>query len=171
MTIGDKEYEDDTSPVGPANYFQSESGKWAYSSTGSFVVRETSNYIAMNVSTLNMSNLELYTRARLSPLSLKYYGLCLQNGSYNVSLHFAEIIFTDDHTFSSVGRRLFDVSIQVSKSVMTIAMLIHRSFLTLSSQIAISLGCRFPLFSYCTTIRFQNFNHSCLLLIPKNVLL
>ncbi|KAL2496549.1 putative LRR receptor-like serine/threonine-protein kinase [Forsythia ovata] len=33
-------------------------------------------------------------------------------GSYRVRLHFAEIIYTDDSTFSSLGRRIFDVSIQ-----------------------------------------------------------
>ncbi|ONK55450.1 uncharacterized protein A4U43_UnF3230 [Asparagus officinalis] len=116
VTIGDDEYEDDdTSPLGAAIYSQSESGKWAYSSTGSFVGKDKAQYIAINTSTLNTSNPELYIRARLSPLSLKYYGLCLQNGSYNVSLHFAEIIFTDDQTFYSVGRRVFDVSIQGEK--------------------------------------------------------
>ncbi|CAA7402428.1 unnamed protein product [Spirodela intermedia] len=61
-----------------------------------------------------MPNAELYTSARLSPLSLRYYGLCLQPGNYTVKLHFAEIVFTNDQTFASVGRRVFDVSIQVS---------------------------------------------------------
>ncbi|KAH7651410.1 Non-specific serine/threonine protein kinase protein [Dioscorea alata] len=73
------------------------------------------SYIANNVSPIagpsNATN-ELYTSARLSPLSLTYYGLCLLNGNYTVNLHFAEIIFTDDQTYLAVGRRLFDVSIQ-----------------------------------------------------------
>ncbi|CAI8600127.1 unnamed protein product [Vicia faba] len=33
-------------------------------------------------------------------------------GSYKVKLHFAEIMFSDDQTFKSLGRRIFDVSIQ-----------------------------------------------------------
>lgn len=70
-------------------------------------------YIAQNTSRLTMPNPKLYMTARSSPLSLKYYGLCLQNGNYTIKLHFAEIIFTDDQTYFSVGRRAFDVSIQV----------------------------------------------------------
>ncbi|KAF5478526.1 hypothetical protein F2P56_005077, partial [Juglans regia] len=33
-------------------------------------------------------------------------------GSYKVKLYFAEIMFSDDQTFSSLGRRIFNVSIQ-----------------------------------------------------------
>ncbi|GLT52533.1 hypothetical protein SLA2020_258680 [Shorea laevis] len=55
---------------------------------------------------------ELYTTARLSPLSLTYYQYCLENGSYMVRLHFAEIQFKSDATFASLGRRLFDIYIQ-----------------------------------------------------------
>ncbi|KAJ6801723.1 putative LRR receptor-like serine/threonine-protein kinase isoform X2 [Iris pallida] len=110
----DNEYEDDSSPLGPAGNAISDT--WAISSTGSFTVNHNeANYIATNVSVLNASNPELYTEARLTPVSLKYYGLCLQKGDYNVSLHFAEIMFTGDDTFSSLGRRLFDVSIQGQK--------------------------------------------------------
>jgi len=55
----------------------------------------------------------LYETARVSPISLTYYGMCLENGNYTVSLNFAEIMFTDDNTYSSLGRRIFDVYIQV----------------------------------------------------------
>uniref|UniRef100_A0A2N9GZA8 non-specific serine/threonine protein kinase n=1 Tax=Fagus sylvatica TaxID=28930 RepID=A0A2N9GZA8_FAGSY len=50
--------------------------------------------------------------ARLSPLSLTYYARCLAKGNYTVKLHFAEIIFRDNRSFFSVGRRIFDVYIQ-----------------------------------------------------------
>ncbi|CAA6665668.1 unnamed protein product [Spirodela intermedia] len=60
-----------------------------------------------------MPNADLYTSARLNPLSLKYYGLCLQSGNYTVKLHFSEIVFTPVPTYGSLGRRVFDVSIQV----------------------------------------------------------
>ena len=63
---------------------------------------------------LPVNNSELYTSAWASALSLTYYGLCMHNGSYNVSLHFAEIIFTDGGEYSSLGRRVFDIYIQVS---------------------------------------------------------
>ncbi|KAG6480632.1 hypothetical protein ZIOFF_057217 [Zingiber officinale] len=97
-------------------YRESETGAWACSSTGIFFANENiQNFTARNSSILNMSNPELYMTARLSPLSLKYYGLCLQKGNYTVSLHFAEIVLTDDQTYASTGRRLFDVSIQGQK--------------------------------------------------------
>jgi len=56
---------------------------------------------------------KLYSTARISPLSLTYYGFCLLNGNYTVRLHFAEIMFTHDNTYRSLGRRVFDVYIQV----------------------------------------------------------
>ncbi|RWR96267.1 putative leucine-rich repeat receptor-like serine/threonine-protein kinase isoform X1 [Cinnamomum micranthum f. kanehirae] len=88
---------------------------WAFSSTGDFFInsRETDNYIASNIFRLSMPDFSLYTRALLSPLSLTYYGLCLLNGNYTVKLHFAEIMFTDDKTYSILGKSMFDVYIQV----------------------------------------------------------
>lgn len=93
---------------------------WAFSSTGNFMDNDMDAdiYIETNTSALSnvsMLNSELYTTARVSPLSLTYYGLCLMNGNYTVKLHFAEIIFTNDRSFNSLGRRIFNVYIQVSK--------------------------------------------------------
>lgn len=90
---------------------------WAISNTGSFLDDGSSQdeYTATNSSTLSMTNPELYMTARISPLSVTYYGFCMGNGNYTVSLHFAEIMFTDDKSFSSLGRRIFDVYIQVQK--------------------------------------------------------
>ncbi|KAG7963667.1 hypothetical protein I3843_09G129900 [Carya illinoinensis] len=59
-----------------------------------------------------MNSYELYTSARLSPLSLTYYVRCLANGNYTVTLSFAEIVFRDNRSFYSLGRRIFDVYIQ-----------------------------------------------------------
>ncbi|KAJ1441586.1 Serine-threonine/tyrosine-protein kinase, catalytic domain [Sesbania bispinosa] len=59
-----------------------------------------------------MADSDLYETARVSPISLTYYGFCLENGEYTVKLYFAEIMFTDDDTFSSLGRRIFDIYIQ-----------------------------------------------------------
>jgi len=96
-------YEDDSSQIGTSMFSVSDDKKWAYSSTGDFVGNENADYIARNTSKLNLPYPELYTEARLSPLSLKY----------TVKLHFAEIVFTEDHTYSSNGKRVFDVFIQV----------------------------------------------------------
>ncbi|KAA8524026.1 hypothetical protein F0562_010543 [Nyssa sinensis] len=105
------EYEEDTATEGPAYFFAS-SEKWAYSSTGVFLGNGGASYKANNTFSLNMTGADFYTTARLAPISLKYYGLCLRKGSYKVRLHFAEIMYSDDQTFSSLGRRVFDVSIQ-----------------------------------------------------------
>ncbi|KAK2988816.1 hypothetical protein RJ640_018148, partial [Escallonia rubra] len=105
-------YEDDTDSGSPSKFFQSGSN-WGFSSTGHFLDdsrRDT--YIQSNTSVLRGNNPGLYKDARLSPLSLTYYGYCLSDGSYTVNLHFAEIMFTDDKTYSSLGRRVFDIYIQ-----------------------------------------------------------
>jgi len=60
-----------------------------------------------------MVDTELYMNARVSPSSLTYYGFCLVNGNYTVNLHFAEIMFPDDQTYGSLGRRVFDIYLQV----------------------------------------------------------
>ncbi|XP_074567193.1 putative LRR receptor-like serine/threonine-protein kinase At1g07650 [Curcuma longa] len=113
VTINGTKYEADIVERG-ASELHIEETNWAFSSTGNFMDNDldADNYIARNSSELSMPNSELYTRARLSPLSLTYYGLCLMKGSYTVKLHFAEIVFTDDNTFRSLGKRVFNVFIQ-----------------------------------------------------------
>ncbi|TYI41888.1 hypothetical protein ES332_A01G058000v1 [Gossypium tomentosum] len=59
----------------------------------------------------------LYINARLSYSSLTYYAFCLRNATYNVSLHFAEIDFTDGKNYRSLGRRIFDVYIQGKRAL------------------------------------------------------
>ncbi|KAJ4981653.1 hypothetical protein NE237_032490 [Protea cynaroides] len=112
VTINGSTYGADQDTASPSKFFQS-GYNWAFSSTGSFLDddKNIDDYIATNTSRLSM-NSQLYTTARLSPLSLTYYGYCLLNGNYTVNLHFAEIMFTNDKTCSSLGRRIFDVYIQ-----------------------------------------------------------
>ncbi|KAK7244158.1 hypothetical protein RIF29_38976 [Crotalaria pallida] len=106
------EYEADLDRRGTSNFVLSNDGKWAYSSTGVFLGNSDAAYIATNKFSLNISGAQYYQTARLAPLSLNYYGLCMLKGNYNVKLHFAEIMFSNDQNFSSVGRRIFDVSVQ-----------------------------------------------------------
>ncbi|KAM1278767.1 hypothetical protein ACFX2J_030745 [Malus domestica] len=101
-------YEEDLSPFGPS-HFVSSAQEWGYSSTGVDTSNPDANYIATS---LNITGPDLYQTARIAPLSLKYYGLCMLKGNYKVRLYFSEIMFTDDQTFSSLGKRLFDISIQ-----------------------------------------------------------
>ncbi|XP_021736226.1 probable LRR receptor-like serine/threonine-protein kinase At1g53430 isoform X1 [Chenopodium quinoa] len=109
MSFRGNEYDEDSTPGGPSTFFAS-GEKWAYSSTGSFLYDDKASFLAMETSNPNVTG--IYQTARLAPLSLKYYGLCLIPGSYNVKLHFAEIMFADDRTFDNIGRRFFDVAIQ-----------------------------------------------------------
>ncbi|KMT13252.1 hypothetical protein BVRB_4g085150 isoform B [Beta vulgaris subsp. vulgaris] len=108
-SISNIEYDEDISPGGHSTFFTN-GEKWAYSSTGVFLFTDSANFLAMETSNPNVTG--IYRTARLAPLSLKYYGLCMLQGSYRVKLHFAEIVFANDETFSNNGRRVFDVAIQ-----------------------------------------------------------
>ncbi|KAM0047916.1 putative protein kinase RLK-Pelle-DLSV family [Helianthus debilis subsp. tardiflorus] len=109
------EYESDTERKGASTYYNDRN--WAFSSTGNFLDddHDSDVYILSNTSRLHdvsTSETELYTSARTTAISLTYYGLCLINGNYTVRLHFAEIVFTQDNTFTSLGKRVFDVYVQ-----------------------------------------------------------
>ncbi|KAI8012072.1 putative LRR receptor-like serine/threonine-protein kinase [Camellia lanceoleosa] len=109
---GRTKFEDDLDLGGAAKFIY-HGTNWAFSSTGRFFDDDSQDsWISTNISRLSMRNFELYMTARLSPISLTYYGFCLLNGKYIVKLHFAEIMFTDNETFSSLGRRIFDIYIQ-----------------------------------------------------------
>ncbi|XP_057766381.1 probable leucine-rich repeat receptor-like serine/threonine-protein kinase At3g14840 isoform X2 [Salvia miltiorrhiza] len=110
---GGSSYDDDTNSGGASNFFRSRTN-WGFSSTGHFLDddRPRDSFTWQNASSISGQNQKLYTDARLSPISLTYYGYCMINGNYTVNLHFAEIMFTDDRTYSSLGRRIFDVYIQ-----------------------------------------------------------
>ncbi|KAI3836458.1 hypothetical protein MKW98_008219 [Papaver atlanticum] len=114
MAIGDEKYEADVSPMGPSSFFSC-SDKWACSTTGDFIVpllngKGKPNYLTQ--ASPNVTVTDLYKTARISPFSLKYYGICLRPGKYKVKLHFAEIMFPIDKIASGIGTRIFDVSIQ-----------------------------------------------------------
>ncbi|XP_057494278.1 probable LRR receptor-like serine/threonine-protein kinase RFK1 isoform X1 [Actinidia eriantha] len=97
---------------GTAKYFRKINSYWGFSSTGDFMDDndfQNARFIK-NVPSTNIS--ELYSTARLSPISLTYFRYCLENGDYTVNLHFAEIYFTNDNTYSSLGRRIFDIYVQ-----------------------------------------------------------
>ncbi|GAV60690.1 Pkinase_Tyr domain-containing protein/Malectin domain-containing protein/LRR_8 domain-containing protein [Cephalotus follicularis] len=111
ITVDGNDYEEDLTKDG-ASEFYSVSEQWAYSSTGVFTGNDDAGYLTSNTFSLNVTPPDYYKTARLAPISLKYYGLCMRTGNYKVQLHFAEIMYTDNQTFSSLGQRIFDVSIQ-----------------------------------------------------------
>uniref|UniRef100_A0A1J3FPW9 non-specific serine/threonine protein kinase n=1 Tax=Noccaea caerulescens TaxID=107243 RepID=A0A1J3FPW9_NOCCA len=107
-------YEEDLNGRG-ASTFSSVAERWGYSSSGLWVGNDTALFTATDsFNLINGSVPEYYKTARLAPQSLKYYGLCMRSGrgTYKVQLHFAEIMFSNDQTYNSLGRRVFDIYVQ-----------------------------------------------------------
>ncbi|KAJ9691461.1 hypothetical protein PVL29_013591 [Vitis rotundifolia] len=105
-------YEADNSISGtaPTSFYVSRTEKWGVSNVGLFVDK-----IANTTSLVTGTNTpELFKTSRISPGSLRYYGMGLENGPYIVSLQFAEMILKDPSTktWESTGRRVFDIYIQ-----------------------------------------------------------
>ncbi|KDO77959.1 hypothetical protein CISIN_1g045835mg, partial [Citrus sinensis] len=97
---------------GAATFHLQDDTNWGFSSTGDFA-DDNDDQNTRYTATSDSSGLsELYINARIAPLSLTYFGYCLDNGNYTLSLHFAEIQFSNGITFHSLGRRLFDIYIQ-----------------------------------------------------------
>ncbi|GKV05089.1 hypothetical protein SLEP1_g17133 [Rubroshorea leprosula] len=113
VTVKGTKYEDDRDEAGPSRFVEG-SSNWAISNTGNFLDddKNPDNLIATNTSKLSVKDSELYMNARLSAISLTYIGFCMEDGNYTANLHFAEIMFTDDKTYNSLGRRIFDIYIQ-----------------------------------------------------------
>ncbi|KAL1202421.1 putative leucine-rich repeat receptor-like serine/threonine-protein kinase [Cardamine amara subsp. amara] len=109
---------DEADSNGPIYTDSSRSG-WVSSNTGNFLdddrsagakaIWETSSVVNITNSSLDSS---YYTKARLSAISLTYYAFCLKEGNYTVNLHFAEIVFSGINSYTSLGRRFFDIYIQ-----------------------------------------------------------
>ena len=105
------EADNSISSTASTSFHESRSEKWAVSNVGLYVDK-----IANTTSQVNGTNTpELFKTSRISPGSLRYYGLGLQNEPYIVSLQFAEMLFKDPSTptWESTGRRVFDTYIQV----------------------------------------------------------
>ncbi|GJU32990.1 probable leucine-rich repeat receptor-like serine/threonine-protein kinase [Tanacetum coccineum] len=78
-----KTYEDDANPGEAAN-FQKTDSRWGLSNTGHFLDdNNDDNYIVPSAPGVLVNSSKLYKSARISALSLTYYGLCMHNGSYN----------------------------------------------------------------------------------------
>ncbi|CAM8888118.1 unnamed protein product [Rhodiola kirilowii] len=109
-------FESDLEALGPATHFMTASKRWAVSNVGWFDKNDNTNqsYIASSSSQFtNTLDSELFQTARISPGSLRYYGLGLENGNYTISLQFAETVINETtRSWKSLGRRIFDVYIQ-----------------------------------------------------------
>uniref|UniRef100_A0A0D9ZQP3 non-specific serine/threonine protein kinase n=1 Tax=Oryza glumipatula TaxID=40148 RepID=A0A0D9ZQP3_9ORYZ len=106
-------YQADGVSLGAAQYYVTGETKWGVSNVGKFMDAPSNEIYIFNSSRQFQSTLdpELFQTARLSPSSLRYYGIGLENGNYTVTLQFAEIEFEDTKSWKSLGRRIFDIYI------------------------------------------------------------
>ncbi|TXG71291.1 hypothetical protein EZV62_006226 [Acer yangbiense] len=106
-------FERDNETLGQASYFVTDTRRWGVSNVGSFAENNNPQYTSFSSSQFtNTLDSELFRTARISASSLRYYGLGLENGDYNVTLQFAETINLYTTGWRSVGRRVFDIYIQ-----------------------------------------------------------
>ena len=106
--------ENESQELGPASYYVINTGRWAVSNVGYFNGTDNPHYTSSSSSQFsNTLDSELFRTARVSASSLRYYGLGLENGNYTVSLQFAETAFNNSKSWKSLGRRVFDIYIQV----------------------------------------------------------
>lgn len=112
-TVAKTTYQKDDERGGAAKFIPRRA-EWGFSSSGEFWFSQLpSDYIAKGNSAIRLKDSNLYMRARLSATSLTYYASCLGKGNYTVTLHFCEIVFANN-SYSSLGRRIFDIYIQVT---------------------------------------------------------
>ncbi|XVE51734.1 hypothetical protein DITRI_Ditri02bG0064500 [Diplodiscus trichospermus] len=108
-------FEAENRTLGAAAFNVTSSRNWAVSNVGLFADRRNQQYVQNTLTQVRSTNTpELYQTSRLSPGSLRYYGLGLENGNYTVKFFFAETGFPDRSTQSwrSLARRVFNVYIQ-----------------------------------------------------------
>ncbi|GLT51792.1 hypothetical protein SLA2020_251760 [Shorea laevis] len=115
MIVDGITYEAESSSLGIASFNAIDSKKWAVSNVGSIYDGNNRIYVQNTMAQVrNTNSAELYQTSRISPGSLRYYGLGLENGAYTVNLLFVETAFKDrsTQTWGSLGRRVFDIYIQ-----------------------------------------------------------
>ncbi|KAF0899480.1 hypothetical protein E2562_019970 [Oryza meyeriana var. granulata] len=106
-------YETDAQNIGAASYYVSDHARWGVSSVGRFNEAPNGSYAIYSSQQFQSAlNSELFQTARMSPSSLRYYGIGLENGNYTVSLEFAEFAYPNSLTWHSIGQRVFDIYVQ-----------------------------------------------------------
>lgn len=106
---------ENSTALGPASFYVIQE-RWGVSNAGVVIDRDNPTYIVTTDSSqvTNAAVPQVFLTARTSPGSLRYYGLGLINGTYTVTLFFAETLISDASTMTwrSRGRRVFDIYIQ-----------------------------------------------------------
>ncbi|KAG4195771.1 hypothetical protein ERO13_A06G127600v2 [Gossypium hirsutum] len=124
VTTAQGTFESDVNPEGASTFYISDDKKWGYSSMGIYdpeqifsmsYAKSIESHEDCGFESIQNKEISLYKSARVSPISLKYFGFCMKNGLYKVKLDFAEITFKEEADHKSRGNRLFDVLIQGTK--------------------------------------------------------
>ncbi|OMO70509.1 hypothetical protein CCACVL1_18870 [Corchorus capsularis] len=113
-------FEAENEALGSATFRVTTTQKWAVSNAGLFADRQDPQFVENTLVQVTSTNTpELYQTSRLSPGSLRYYGLGLENGPYTVNLYFAETGFPSrsTQTWQSLARRVFDVYVQGTRQL------------------------------------------------------
>ncbi|RLM61209.1 putative LRR receptor-like serine/threonine-protein kinase [Panicum miliaceum] len=106
-------YEIDPTNTGAASYYVTDQTRWGVSNVGKFNEVPNGSYMIYSSQQFqNALDSELFQTARMSPSSLRYYGIGLENGNYTVELQFAEFAYPESPTWQSIGRRVFDIYVQ-----------------------------------------------------------
>ncbi|KAG8086948.1 hypothetical protein GUJ93_ZPchr0010g7983 [Zizania palustris] len=106
-------YEMDPTNLGYSSYYVTDQRRWGVSNVGkSYQAPNDTKIVSSNEKVQSSVDSELFLTARMSPSSLRYYGLGLENGNYTILLQFAELGYPDTPTWQSLGRRVFDIYIQ-----------------------------------------------------------
>nr|GMD87348.1 probable LRR receptor-like serine/threonine-protein kinase At1g56140 [Ipomoea batatas] len=114
-SVSGTEFDDDSETLGAASFYVGSNNHWGVSSSGTYINNPNGpKYTAQTDSQITSTlDSELYKTARISPSSLRYYGLGLKKGIYSIDLHFAEIQMDDSrNSWKGLGKRIFDVYIQ-----------------------------------------------------------
>eukprot|EP00252_Welwitschia_mirabilis_P025695 TRINITY_DN8154_c0_g1_i1.p1 TRINITY_DN8154_c0_g1~~TRINITY_DN8154_c0_g1_i1.p1 ORF type:complete len:1024 (-),score=164.06 TRINITY_DN8154_c0_g1_i1:452-3454(-) len=105
-----------------SGYYMNSQENWGVSQAGVYLDatdsqnKDSSSYMIMQSALLSATqDPSIYKTARLSPISLRYYGLGLENGQYSVQLQFEEIQIPTGATWRSLGVRMFDAYLQGSQ--------------------------------------------------------
>ncbi|XP_031249228.1 probable LRR receptor-like serine/threonine-protein kinase At1g56140 [Pistacia vera] len=99
----------DSYDLGGASFIVFDAEKWAISDAGLFSDGQFSTHVQnIGLQVTGTAAPKFYQSSMQSLGSLRYHGLSLENGHYNVSLSFAETVFGDQgpQTWTSLGREL-----------------------------------------------------------------
>jgi hypothetical protein len=88
----------DPTNIGVASYYVTGQTRWGVSNVRRFNEGPNGSYIIYSSSQFqNALDSELFQIARMSPSSLRYYGLGLENGNYTVELQFLQSLLIQSH--------------------------------------------------------------------------